>query len=139
MIPAISEGQYDLAMNGITILEDRMEKVDFSAPYLLSEMMMIVAGDEDRFTDAASFVADPDLLAAAQSDTTPFNVTVYDVLDGDEADPRIKLFETLGASIQALRAGDVDLALFDSTAFLFCTTMSRTRTHAQPSQNSPVL
>ncbi|MCK5502502.1 MAG: transporter substrate-binding domain-containing protein, partial [Tritonibacter mobilis] len=62
------------------------------------------------------FAADEDLLAAAQPGTTPFYVTVYDVLDGDEANPRIKLFETFGASLQALRAGDVDLALSDSTA-----------------------
>ncbi|OIQ32835.1 MAG: basic amino acid ABC transporter substrate-binding protein [Alphaproteobacteria bacterium MedPE-SWcel] len=116
MIPAIGAGQYDMAMNGITIRDDRREKVDFSDSYLTSQMMMIVAGDEDRFDDAAGFAADADLLAAAQPGTTPFYVTVYDVLDGDEANPRIKLFETFGASLQALRAGDVDLALSDSTA-----------------------
>ena len=53
---------------------------------------------------------------AAQPGTTPFYVGVYDVLDGDEANPRIKLFETFGASVQALRAGDVDLVLTDGTA-----------------------
>lgn len=116
MIPAVSEGQYDLGMTGITIREDRKEKVDFSDKYMTSQMMMLVAGDEDRFTDAASFAANPDLLAAAQPGTTPFYVTVYDILDGDEANPRIKLFETFGAAIQALRTGDVDLALSDSTA-----------------------
>ncbi|MFP3384036.1 transporter substrate-binding domain-containing protein [Tritonibacter sp. SIMBA_163] len=116
MIPAITAGQYDIAMNGITIRDDRKEKVDFSESYLTSQMRMIVASEEDRFTDAASFAADDDLLAAAQPGTTPFYVTVYDVLDGDEANPRIKLFETFGASLQALRAGDVDLALSDSTA-----------------------
>ncbi|MBC6407532.1 MAG: transporter substrate-binding domain-containing protein [Rhodobacteraceae bacterium] len=116
MIPAVSEGQYDLGMTGITIREDRMEKVDFSDKYMTSQMMMIVAGDEDRFSDAAGFAADPDLLAAAQPGTTPFYVTVYDILDGDEANPRIKLFETFGAGMQALHAGDVDLALSDSTA-----------------------
>lgn len=116
MIPAITAGQYDIAMNGITIRDDRKGKVDFSESYLTSQMRMIVASDEDRFTDAASFAADDDLLAAAQPGTTPFYVTVYDVLDGDEANPRIKLFETFGASLQALRAGDVDLALSDSTA-----------------------
>ncbi len=116
MIAAVSEGQYDLGMTGITIREDRMEKVDFSDKYMTSQMMMIVAGDEDRFTDAESFAANPDLLAGAQPGTTPFYVTVYDILDGDEANPRIKLFETFGASIQALRTGDVDLALSDSTA-----------------------
>ncbi|WP_371156405.1 transporter substrate-binding domain-containing protein [Jannaschia sp. 2305UL9-9] len=116
MIPAVSEGQMDLGMTGITIREDRAEMVDFSDSYITSQMLMIVRGDEDRFDDAATFAADEDLLAAAQPGTTPFYVTVYDVLDGDEANARVKLFETFGAGVQALRTGDVDLALSDSTA-----------------------
>ena len=116
MIPAVSEGQYDLGMTGITIREDRAEVVDFSDKYMTSEMVMMVRGDEDRFADAASFAADEDLLMAAQPGTTPFYVGVYDVLDGDEANPRIKLMETFGATVQALRAGDVDLVLTDGTA-----------------------
>ena len=116
MIPAVSEGQYDIGMTGITIREDRMEKVDFSDPYMRSEMVMLVRGDESRFSDAASFAANPDLLMAAQPGTTPFYVGVYEVLDGDEANPRIKLFETFGAGVAALNAGDVDLVLTDGTA-----------------------
>ena len=116
MIPAVSEAQFDLGMTGITIREDRAEKVDFSAPYLRSEMMMIVRADEARFADAKGFAAETDLLMAAQPGTTPFYVGVYEVLDGDEANPRIKLFETFGATVQALRTGDVDLVLSDSTA-----------------------
>jgi polar amino acid transport system substrate-binding protein len=116
MIPAVSEGQYDMGMTGITIREDRAEVVDFSDPYMTSQMRMIVRGDEERFTDAASFAADPDLLMAAQPGTTPFYVGVYEVLDGDEANPRIVKFETFGAGLEALRTGDVDLALSDSTA-----------------------
>lgn len=116
MIPAVSEGQFDLGMTGITIREDRAEVVDFSDSYMTSEMVMMVRGDEERFADAASFAADPDLLMAAQPGTTPFYVGVYDVLDGDEANPRIKLMETFGATVQALRAGDVDLVLTDGTA-----------------------
>ena len=116
MIPAVSEGQFDLAMNGITIREDRMDVVDFSDKYMTSEMVMMVRGDEDRFDDSASFAADDDLLMAAQPGTTPFYVGVYSVLDGDEANPRIKLMETFGATVQALRTGDVDLVLTDGTA-----------------------
>jgi polar amino acid transport system substrate-binding protein len=116
MIPAVSEGQYDLGMTGITIRDDRKEMVDFSDKYMTSEMVMMVRGDEERFTDAASFAANAELLMAAQPGTTPFYVGVYDVLDGDEANPRIKLFETFGATVQALRAGDVDLVLTDGTA-----------------------
>ena len=89
MIAAVSQGQYDLGMTGITIREDRAEQVDFSDSYMTSEMVMLVRGDEDRFSDSAGFAADSDLLMAAQPGTTPFYVGVYDVLDGDEANPRI--------------------------------------------------
>ncbi len=116
MIPAVSEGQYDIGMTGITIRDDRKEKVDFSEPYMRSQMVMMVRADETRFADAKGFAADPDLLMAAQPGTTPFYVGVYDVLDGDEANPRIKTFETFGAGVQALRTGDVDLVLTDGTA-----------------------
>jgi polar amino acid transport system substrate-binding protein len=116
MIPAVSEGQYDMGMTGITIREDRAEMVDFSDPYMRSQMVMLVRADEDRFDDAASFAALEDGLIAAQPGTTPFYVAVYEVLDGDEANPRIKLFETFGAGVQALKSGDVDLVLTDGTA-----------------------
>ena len=116
MIAAVSEGQFDLGMTGITIRDDRKAQVDFSDAYMRSEMVMMVRGDEERFTDAASFAADDDLLMAAQPGTTPFYVGVYEVLDGNEANPRIKLFETFGAGVEALRSGDVDLVLTDGTA-----------------------
>ena len=116
MIPAVAGGEMDMGMTGITIRDDRREMVDFSQPYITSQMRMIVRGDEDRFDDAAGFAADEDLLITAQPGTTPFYVGIYDVLDGDETNARMKLFETFGASLQALRAGDVDLTLSDSTA-----------------------
>lgn len=116
MIPAVSEGQFDMGMTGITIKEERKEKVDFSDAYMRSEMYMLVRADEDRFTDGPSFAAFEDGLVGAQAGTTPFYVAVYDMLDGDEANPRIKLMETFGASVQALMVGDVDVVLTDGTA-----------------------
>jgi len=74
---------------------------------------MLVATDENRFTDAASFAAESELLIGTQAGTTPFYVGVYDVLDGDEANPRLVLFETIPAAIQALLVGDVDMVLAD--------------------------
>ena len=116
MIPAVAEGQYDLGMTGITIKDERKEKVDFSDPYMRSEMLMIVRGDETRFTDAASFAAMPDLLVSAQPGTSPFYAAVYEILDGNEENARIIKFETFGAGLEALKSGDVDLTLSDSTA-----------------------
>lgn len=116
MIQAVSDGQYDLGMTGITIKDDRKEKVDFSDPYMRSEQFMLVRGDESRFTDAKSFAEFKDGLVGAQAGTTPFYTAVYSVLDGNEQNPRIKLFETFGASVQALKTGDVDTVLTDGTA-----------------------
>lgn len=116
MIAAVSEKQFDIGMTGITIKDERKEKVDFSDPYMRSEMFMLVRGDETRFTDAASFAKFEKGLIGAQAGTTPFYVAVYSVLDGNEQNPRIKLFETFGASVQALRTGDVDVVLTDGTA-----------------------
>jgi len=116
MIPAVSNGQFDVGMTGITIREDRAQQVDFSAPYMRSQMLMLVSAGEDRFATAGEFAADEDLLVGAQPGTTPFYVAVYEMLDGNEANPRVKLFETFGAAVQALRIGDVDLVLTDQAA-----------------------
>ncbi len=116
MIQAVSDGQYNIGMTGITIKDDRKEKVDFSDPYMRSEQFMLVRGDETRFSDGKSFAAVEDALVGAQPGTTPFYTAVYEVLDGNEANPRIKLFETFGATVQALKAGDVDVVLTDGTA-----------------------
>jgi polar amino acid transport system substrate-binding protein len=114
MIQAVSDKQYDMGMTGITIKDERKEKVDFSDPYMRSEIFMLVRGDEDRFGDPKAFATDEKLLIGAQAGTSPFYVAVYNVLDGNEQNPRIKLFETFAASVAALRAGDVDLVLTDS-------------------------
>jgi polar amino acid transport system substrate-binding protein len=116
MIQAVSDKQYDIGMTGITIKDERKEKVDFSDPYMRSEIFMLVRGDENRFSDAKAFAGDPKLLIGAQPGTSPFYVAVYNILDGNEQNPRIKLFETFAATVAALQAGDVDLVLTDSAA-----------------------
>ena len=116
MIQAVRDGQFDVGMDGITINDERKAQIDFSDSYLTSQQLMLVRADEARFTDAASFATDPALLVGAQAGTTNFYVAVYNVLDGDEANPRIKLFDTFGASVQALQANDVDTVLMDQTS-----------------------
>ena len=116
MIAAVHEGQFDVGMDGITITSDRAEQVDFSDPYMVSQQFMLVRADEDRFTTPEEFAADEELLIGSQAGTTNFYVGVYEVLDGDEANPRIKLFENFGAAVQALITGDVDMVLMDAAS-----------------------
>ncbi|ETX09491.1 amino acid ABC transporter [Marinomonas ushuaiensis DSM 15871] len=116
MIQAVKQEQYDVGMDGITINEERAQQIDFSAPYLTSQQFMLVRADENRFTDAESFAANDDFHFGAQAGTTNFYVAVYDVLDGNEDNPRITLLETFGASVQALKSGDVDSVLMDAAS-----------------------
>jgi polar amino acid transport system substrate-binding protein len=116
MIEAVRQGQFDVGMDGITITEERAEQIDFSDTYLVSQQFMMVKADEDRFSDADGFAANGDLLVGAQAGTTNFYVAIYDILDGDEANPRVKLFESFGATVQALKGGDIDMVLVDATS-----------------------
>lgn len=115
MIQAVSEGQYNIGMTGITIKEDRKQKVDFSDPYMRSQQFMLVRGDEalHRCQELRRGQGGPDRRAAGHD---PFYTAVYEVLDGNEQNPRIKTFETFGATVQALKTGDVDMVLTDGTA-----------------------
>lgn len=116
MIEAVRTGQFDVGMDGITITDERKGQVDFSDPYMISQQFMLVRADDARIAGPESFTADTKLLIGAQPGTTNFYVAVYNVLDGDEANPRIKLFDTFGASVQALKSGDVDMVLMDQTS-----------------------
>jgi ABC-type amino acid transport substrate-binding protein len=116
MIAAVRDGQFDVGMDGITITDERKQQVDFSEPYMVSQQFMLVRASEDRFATPQEFAADPQLLIGSQTGTTNFYVAVYEVLDGDEANPRIKLFENFGAAVQALIAGDVDMVLMDAAS-----------------------
>jgi len=116
MIQAVREGQYDVGMDGITITDERRQQVDFSDPYMVSQQFMLVRKEESRFRNAQELGADPRLLIGSQAGTTNFYVAVYSVLDGDESNPRIKLFETFGAAVQALLSGDVDCVLMDAAS-----------------------
>jgi polar amino acid transport system substrate-binding protein len=121
MIQAVHDGQYDIGMDGISITDDRKKQVDFSDPYMDNKEYMLVRKDEKRITQPGDLVTNTDLLIGAQSGTSGFYAS-EDLLnpnlkDGDKPDDsRIKLFDTFGASVQALKTGDVDMVLMDQAS-----------------------
>jgi polar amino acid transport system substrate-binding protein len=116
MIEAVRTGQYDVGADGITINDERKQQVDFTEPFITVEQYFLVRADEARIENKQSFADHPELLFGAQSGTSAFYTAIYDVLDGDEANPRVKLFDTFGASVQALKSGDVDAVIADQAA-----------------------
>jgi polar amino acid transport system substrate-binding protein len=116
MITSVHEGQYDIGADGISITDDRKKQVDFSDPFLNNQQFLLVRKGENRFKTPEEFKKDAKLLVGAQSGTTGFYVAKDSLLDGNEKNPRIKLYDTFGASVQALMTGDVDVVLVDSAS-----------------------
>ncbi len=121
MIQAIHDGQYDIGADGITINDERKQQVAFTDPYINNQQFMLVRGNETRIASPDSFAADKTLLIGAQSGTDGFyaaeGILNPNLKDGDKPDDsRIKLFDTFGASVQALKSGDVDMVLMDKEA-----------------------
>ncbi|MBI5957626.1 MAG: transporter substrate-binding domain-containing protein [Chloroflexi bacterium] len=112
MIQSVSEGQFDLGMTGITILDERKEVVDFSEPYINLQQFLLVRSDEDRFANMDEFAANTELLLGVQQGTAGFFVTLDTVPDEN----RRKVYNEFGALIQALIVGDVDAVPVDAAS-----------------------
>jgi polar amino acid transport system substrate-binding protein len=111
MMQAVGEGQYDMAVNGISIYPERLELVDFSDPYINLDQYLLVRGDEDRFANLDEFVANSELILGVQQGSSGFFVT-----EGVVPEERRMVFNEFGALVQALIAGDVDAITADASA-----------------------
>jgi len=113
MILAVSNGEFDMAADGITITEEREEVVDFSQGYMTLEQVLLVRTDEERFDSIEAFVENEDFTVGVQPGTTNFFTATE--LFGEES-PRIVAYDTFPVAVQALIAGDVDAAIMDNVA-----------------------
>jgi polar amino acid transport system substrate-binding protein len=111
MILAVSNGEYDMAADGITIKADRAEIVDFSDGYISLEQVLLGRIDEMRFDGSEALAADASLIVGVQPGTTNYWVALE--LVGEE---RIVTYETFPVAVQALIAGDVDAVVMDDVA-----------------------
>jgi polar amino acid transport system substrate-binding protein len=110
MIIAVSEDQFDMAADGITITPERAEQVDFSDGYISVEQRLLARLDEDRFATLDEFKAG-DFTIGTQTGTTNFETAV-----GEYGEDRVTGYADFGLVIQALISGDVDAVIIDDTA-----------------------
>ncbi len=110
MIVAVSNGEYDVGADGITITDERAEVVDFSDGYIQLAQVILVRVDEERF-DSAEALAAGGYLVGSQPATTN-----YEVAAGLVGEERIQAYETFPVAVQALLAGDVDAVIMDNVA-----------------------
>jgi polar amino acid transport system substrate-binding protein len=110
MITAVSQGQFDMAADGITITPDRAKVVDFSEGYIQVDQRVMVRSDETRFTTIDQLKAGNYKLGT-QKGTTNYDQAV--VLAGAN---RVTGYDDFGTVIQALINKDIDAVVIDDTA-----------------------
>ena len=111
MIVAVSQGQFDMAADGITITDERKQQVDFSDGYIAIEQRIMTRQNESRFDSVDSLKANPALKLGTQKGTTNYDQAIKLVGEG-----RVVGFDTFGDVVQALINGDVDGVVIDDTA-----------------------
>ena len=110
MILAVSNGQFDVAADGITITEERAEIVDFSDGYINIDQRILVNTSNDEITDKASLAAS-DCMVAIQGGTTN-EATAIDIVGAE----RLTYFDEFAFVIQSVIVGDSCATIIDETA-----------------------
>ena len=105
IIPGVQSGKYDMGMAGLTVNDERLEKVNFSTSYAKGVQVVIVAEN--------SSIATPDDIAGkkigVQTSTTG---DIY--ATGDFGEDAVVRYDNGAVAVQALIAGKVDCVIIDN-------------------------
>ena len=110
MLAAVSQGQFDMAADGITITAERAKLVAYSDAYMQVGERLAVRSDEARFQTLDDLLADGYIIGA-QAETT--NEALAIDLAGED---RARGFAEAGDAMAALLDGEVDAVVVDEYA-----------------------
>ncbi len=110
VLDQVSNGEIDTAADGISITDERKERMAFSNAYMTVEQKFIKRLDDDRYATADD-VINSDARVGTQVGTTNFELA--EELVGSD---RIEAYDQFGLAVQALISGDVDVVIIDDAA-----------------------
>lgn len=105
IIPGVQSGKYDMGMAGLTVTEDRLEKVDFSTSYATGVQSVIVKAD-----GAIQSLDDITGKKIGVQTTTTGDIYATD----DYGEEFVTRYDNGAAAVQALIAGKVDCVIIDN-------------------------
>ena len=112
MIQAVSDGQFMIAGDGITITAERDEIIDFSNGYInLAQRVLIAVGNDD--ITSIEDLKSGDYTVATQKGTTNYEFAVSEL-----GEDKVKAYDDFNFAIQAVISGDADASIIDETAGL---------------------
>lgn len=131
LIPAVQNGDVDIAMAGMTVNEERLQQVDFSNGYYTSAQVITVLESDDTF-DACKTAADVEEILASKDAKfkvgTQKGTTGYMYSAGDEGfgydgfkNLTTKSYDTGALAMQDLKNGKINAVILDKQPSLMIT------------------
>ncbi len=110
IIPGVQEGKYDMGMAGMTVTDERLEKVAFSDTYAKGVQVVIVkeGGDIKSLDDVEG------KKVGVQQGTTGDIYASSSVEDGGYGEENVTKYENGALAVEALKAGKVDCVIIDN-------------------------
>jgi polar amino acid transport system substrate-binding protein len=108
---ALSQGQFDAVVSGVTVTDERKKTVDFSDSYLRYGQVVLVRNDEKAITGVDSLKGK---TVAAQTGST--NEEKATALQKEGKLKTVKRYETFDLAVAALINKDVNAVIIDSPA-----------------------
>lgn len=113
IIPSLLSGQLDIGMGGMSITEERKEKVDFSEPYYDSHLTMVVAEDNDEITSPNDLEGK---TVAGKKGTTG---GLYAEEIAEEMNAELRLFDSSPDMFQEVANGNSDVFFEDEPVIAY--------------------
>lgn len=110
IIPGVQSGKYDMGMAGMTVTDERKEKVNFSDSYATGVQVVIVKEDSDIKTTA-------DLNGkkiGAQQGTTGYIYASDTVENGGFGEENVTGYQNGALAVEALKGGKIDCVIIDN-------------------------
>lgn len=110
IIPGVQEGKYDMGMAGMTVTDERLEKVAFSDSYAKGVQVVIVKEDGD----IASLDDVNGKKIGVQQGTTGDIYASDTVENGGYGEENVTKYANGALAVEALKSGKVDCVIIDN-------------------------
>lgn len=112
IIPALQAGSVDVAIAGITITDERAQKVDFSEPYYNSGLKIMVRADNDNIQTVEDFAGKK---VSTKIGSTSYRYLTTELDDVGEVVP----YPATSQMYMSLITGNVDAAFYDAPNVMY--------------------
>jgi len=111
IVPGVQAGKYDFGMAGMTVTEERLEKINFTTSYATGVQVVIIK-EGSPITSVDDLFGDQNYTIGTQTGTTGYLYATWDI--ADEGLGTVVDYKKTTDAAQALVEGKIDCIILDN-------------------------